>query len=148
MRFILTTSQLRQKIMQVKTAIIHCAENSFFNFQSVFAQTIRVDDNRVIWLLPGQVPACGAAPEPGFEVILNYHKQGLSFDLDVLGQATIISGDAIKEMGGEKYRRESNDVLLRVEITDVDYWEQASSSLKDIVMTRFPRSSSINAEPK
>jgi hypothetical protein len=150
MRFTLTTAQLRQKIMQVETAIIHCSESSLFNLQSVFARTLQVDNHGIIWLLPEQAPDCSPVHPSSFEVILNYHKKGLQFDLDVLGKASILTGKEapkiLMALGQKPYDSES--ILLRVQVTDIDYWEQKPMVLKDIVMTRFPRSATAEpAEP-
>lgn len=130
----LTTADLRQKIMQVETAIVHSAGNSLSNLQSVFAHTLRVDNEGIIWLLLDQTPACAPSYQSSFEVILNYHKKGLSYDLDILGQAMVVTG---RELAGSN-ECSQDAVLLRVQVTDVDYWEQ-KPSVKNIIMTRFPR---------
>jgi len=55
--------------------------------------------------------------------------------LDVLGQARAATR---AEMASLDEHMQKN-FLLRVQVTEIDYWEQKTSALKNIIMTRFPR---------
>ena len=77
----------------------------------------------------------GSPVHDSFEVILNYHKKGLPYDLDVLGHARAATREEMARL--DEYMQEN--LLLRVQVTDIDYWEQEPSVLKNIIMTRFPR---------
>jgi hypothetical protein len=118
--------------MQIQTAILHCPEDHFFNQQAVMADMLELDEQGILWLTVNKPVSCSDNDAASFDIVLNYHKAGLAFDLDILGDAKVItSHDEIETLSQEKKAAfESGKLLLRVEIIDADYWEQKTPVFK------------------
>ncbi len=123
---------LREKIMQIGTAVLHCPEDHLANVQAVFARTLDFTEKKVLWLAIDKPFTCSDADlSVPFDIVLNYHKAGVPFDLDLLGEARMLVADeaAADLPSAVKAAAKKGKWVLRVSIIAVDYWEQKASLL-------------------
>jgi hypothetical protein len=123
---------LRDKIMQIRTAIVHCPEDHFFQQQAVIGRTLELDEKGELWLSVDKPVNCADNGDGCFDVVLNYQKKGLPFDLDILGEARLIDGaDEIKNLSARKKAElKKGKIILRIHIIDVDYWQHKKPVFK------------------
>lgn len=132
MLYIQPSDFLRSKIIELKTAILHCPDDHFFNLQSVIAQTLGVDEEGIVWLAVDKPVSCAGESTGSFDVVLNYHKKDTPYDLDVLGDASTVSHDDWTCPGFAKNALNKGKIVLRVQVMDIDYWQQKTSLFKNI----------------
>ena len=125
---------LRNRIKQIKTAILHCPDDEFFNLQAVSTNVLKLDDNNYLWLSVDKPVSCEGEATTSFDIVLNYnHKEG-NFDLDILGEARLLTDEEeIKSLPAVIAREvKKGKLILHVHILDLDFWEQKPPVLTSI----------------
>src|ERR1700712_5243608 len=124
---------LRNKIMQIKTAILHCPDDEFFNLQAVDTNVLKLDENNYLWLSVAK-PVSYDDEVTSFDVVLNYHQKGGLFDLDILGEARLLTDEEeIKNLPAVIAREhKKGKLILHVHILDLDFWEEKPPVLKTL----------------
>ena len=125
---------LRDKISQTGTAVIHCTEDNFFNQEAVMATIIQVDKNGNLWMAVDKPVKCMDGSSGSFDIVVNCHNQGLSFDMDILGDAKLITAEQeINALPADAIAMYNDGkLILRVDILDIDYWERKMPIYKSI----------------
>jgi len=120
--------------MQIETASLHCSQDKFFQLHAVEAHTLELDDRDFLWLSVDKPVECTAGANNSFDIVLSYHKGGLPFDLDILGDAKLVDGHQEPALPVKAAAAAGNGKLvLKVQIIDVDYWERKPPVFKSIV---------------
>ena len=115
---------LQKKIKHIQTAILHCPDDEFFNMQAVMARVLKLDQEGCLWLSVDKPIDCSGTGVGSFDIVLNYHQHGESFDLDILGEAHLLTTDEISSLPAafiKEHRK--GKLILQVNILDLDYLE-------------------------
>lgn len=120
--------------MQIKTAILHCPDDEFFNLQAVSTNVLKLDEDNYLWLSVDKPVSCEGEAATSFDIVLSYHQKGGLFDLDILGEARLLTDEEeIKSLPASIAREiKKGKLILHVHILDLDFWEQRPPVLKSI----------------
>ena len=134
---------LRTKIHHMRTAMLHCPDGAFFNLRAVMVRILELDEPGYLWLAADKPAIDGETGFESFDILLNYYIRGVSFDLDILGEASICTDEtAINSLTpGAQAEYSNGNLLLKVRIIDIDYWECTIPIIKRIagkILRRFP----------
>jgi len=112
--------------------ILHCPEDDFFHLEAVDAMVLHVDDKGYLWLSVDPPAECMNNIMPSFDVVLNYQKKGVDFDMDILGEAVLFKDDEDIRLLPGKARKElhKGKLLLQVHIIDIDYRQRGNNILR------------------
>ncbi|HTL09571.1 MAG TPA: hypothetical protein VL307_14970 [Chitinophagaceae bacterium] len=132
----------------MRTAIVHFQDDGVFQQLSVFARIVELDPECNLWLAVAEPLMSEIVAPAAFDVLLNYYMEGVSFDLDILGRASICEDDSmIKQYSGNAgIGKPGKQLLLKVEIVDIDYWEYSVPIIKRIARKLLQGFSSPFAE--
>jgi hypothetical protein len=116
---------IRERIQQLRTAVMYSMSDSIFKLPNDIVTALRVDNEGQLWFicrayLP--VEEC----EQSFPARLRFYKKGYDFHVEVSGKATIVNTDYsdYKNIGKEKDKRDSDKfILIKMTMTSIEYTE-------------------------
>src|SRR3954463_3724688 len=104
---------IREKIQQLRTAVMYSQSDSIYRLPNDIVTALRVDSEGQLWYI------CRASLPPeeceqSFPARLRFYRKGYDFHVEVSGKATIVNTDYsdYKYIGKEKDTRDSDKFLL------------------------------------
>lgn len=119
------------RIEELQTAVFHSQSNNVLNLKATVISTLKVDIDGYIWFFINKPSQAVNEFEKQFPVALDFYKKGAMFFLNVLGMARMITDPEELEFTKtylELSNRETNKILIRVKIAQVNYHEKCSST--------------------
>jgi general stress protein 26 len=85
---------IREKIYQVRSAIMYSMSDEVIKFPNSIATAVRVDDEGQLWFLCKKPVQFVSECEQNFPARLKFYRKGISFFLEVSGKATIVNNNS------------------------------------------------------
>ena len=112
---------IREKIYQVRSAIMYSMSDDVIKFPNSIATAVRVDDEGQLWFLCKKPVQFVSECEQNFPARLKFYRKGISFFLEVSGKATIVNNNSSLNIP-EKNLQEK-PVLIKMTMTNIEYVE-------------------------
>ena len=112
---------IREKIYQVRSAIMYSMSDEVIKFPNSIATAVRVDDEGQLWFLCKKPVQFVSECEQNFPARLKFYRKGISFFLEVSGKATIVNNNSSLNIP-EKNLQEK-PVLIKMTMTNIEYVE-------------------------
>jgi len=117
---------IREKIFELRSAIMYPMSNELVHLPNNIVTAVRVDDDGQIWFLVRRPVQSVSECEQVFPVMLKFYRKGVSFFLEVSGKATIVTG-ADPEFPQSSYNTSmgtgGKPLLIKMTMTSIDYIE-------------------------
>ena len=114
---------IRNKIYEVKTAIMYNSSNELVKIPNDIVSVLKVDDEGQLWFLsrhPGmKVSECVQS----FPVRLHLFRKGVSFHMEISGKATIVNKAYYVLNGDFGNNQYLKSVLIKMSMLNVEYTE-------------------------
>jgi hypothetical protein len=120
---------IREKIYQVRSAIMYSMSDEVVKIPNSIATAVRVDDEGQLWFLCKKPLQFISECEQHFPARLKFYRKGISFFLEVSGKATIINNNNGLNLPDEKNIQEK-PVLIKMTMTNVEYVEPEEKKKK------------------
>ncbi len=119
---------IRQKIYQLRSAIMYSMSNELVKIPNNIVTAIRVDDEGHLWFLSKRPAQFVSQCEQNFPARLHFYRKGLRFFMEVSGAATIVNdGSDVNNHLAE----EEKPVLIKMTMKNIEYIEPAERKKKN-----------------
>lgn len=117
---------LREKIGELKTALLYCNSKSVLKIPTTIVTAINVDDLGQIWLLVPRPSQNITEFERDFPVTLNFYRKGKNFYLNIDGKAGIVLEPGELDEMAENIETDPRSlldqwILVKVKVIDTQY---------------------------
>ena len=125
---------IREKIYQVRSAIMYSMSNDLVKLPNNIVTAIKVDDEGQLWFVSKRPLQRIDQCEQSFPARLHFYRKGSSFFVVVSGKATIVDNDntMVHETTTTDYNNEKS-VLLKMNMRDIEYIEPDAKKEKNKV---------------
>ena len=120
---------IREKIYQVRSAIMYSMSDEVIKIPNSIVTAVRVDDEGQLWFLCKKPLHFVSECEQNFPARLKFYRKGISFFLEVSGKATIMNNDNKLNIPGEK-NSQDKPVLIKMTMTNIEYVEPEEKKKK------------------
>jgi hypothetical protein len=110
--------EIREKIYQLRTAIMYSMSNEVCKLPNSIVTALRVDDEGQLWFLCPKPLQAVAEFEDSFPVRLHFYHKGVFFHLEVSGKASIVNDNYLSSE-----HRGAEQMLVRMSMSTVEYTE-------------------------
>ena len=122
---------IRQKIYQLRSAIMYSMSNDLVKLPNNIVTAIRVDDDGQIWFLAKRPAHFVSECEQNFPARLHFYRKGIRFYMEVSGKATIVNtacklGDETDVAGVHE-----KPILIKMTMRNIEYAESAEKKRKN-----------------
>jgi len=115
---------IREKIYQVRSAIMYSMSNEVVKMPNNIVTAIRVDDEGQLWFFSKRPVQFVSECEQTFPARLKFYRKGVSFFLEISGKATIMNSAAnVDVMKDTAKSINEKPVLIKMSMTNVEYVE-------------------------
>ncbi len=114
--------EIREKIYELRTAIMYSMSNDVFKLPNSIVTAIHVDDSGHLWFIYQSSLQNISSCEESFPVRLHFYRKGVFFHLEVSGKATIVEDahcDFMQNVTPEK----GKVVLIKMTMNAIEYTE-------------------------
>src|SRR5438876_9480690 len=125
---------IREKIYQVRSAIMYSMTDEVIKIPNSIVTAVRVDDEGQLWFLCKKPLQFVCECEQNFPARLKFYRKGISFFLEVSGKATIVNNNCSLSLPTEKYIQEK-PVLIKMTMTNIEYVEPEEKRKKTWIET-------------
>ncbi len=112
---------IREKICQVRSAIMYSMSNDLVKLPNNIVSAVKVDEEGQLWFVCNRPSASIAQYDPSFPARLHFYRKGTMFHMEVSGKATIVEEPG-EEIPFEQYGS-TPPLLIRMSINNVEYTE-------------------------
>lgn len=119
---------IRQKIYQLRSAIMYSMSNEPVKIPNNIVTAIRVDDEGHLWFLSKRPAQFVSECEQNFPARLHFYRKGLRFFMEVSGKATIVNDGT--EINGHSTAGEK-PVLIKMTMKNIEYIEPVERKKKN-----------------
>ena len=123
---------IRQKIYELRSAIMYSMSNELVKIPNNIVTAIRVDNEGQLWFLSKRPAQFISECEQIFPARLHFYRKGISFFMEVSGKATIVNTAC--DMNTEQSDNtgpQDKPVLIKMTIRNVEYVEPAEKKKKN-----------------
>lgn len=115
---------IREKIYQVRSAIMYSMSNEVVKMPNNIVTAIRVDEEGHLWFLSKRPLHFVSQCEQSFPARLKFYRKGINFFLEISGKATIMgnNNEADVMATSDKTIREK-PVLIKMTMNNIEYVE-------------------------
>lgn len=122
---------IRQKIYQLRSAIMYSMSNELVKIPNNIVTAIRVDDEGNLWFLAKRPSQFVSECEQNFPARLHFYRKGIRFFMEVSGKATIVNnacnlGTAETDVAGVQEK----PILIKMTMRNIEYVEAAERKRK------------------
>ena len=116
---------IREKIIQLRSAVMYDASRGLVKLGNDVVTALRVDDEGHLWFVTNNPAHRIEECEQNFPARLCFYRKGLPFTLEISGRATIVNDSYTSDLtvpdnpGSEK----SNKVLVKLAMINIEYTE-------------------------
>ena len=126
---------IREKIIQLRSAVMYDASKGLVRLGNDIVNAIRVDDDGHLWFVTNNPAQRVEECEQSFPARLCFYRKGIHFTLEISGKATIIndnySFDYTAYDPGKSNNR--NRVLVKLAMMNIEYTEPHAKRPKNKV---------------
>ncbi|HYC40400.1 MAG TPA: hypothetical protein VEB63_07905 [Chitinophagaceae bacterium] len=110
---------IRDKIYQLRSAIMYSMSNGLVKIPNNIVTAIRVDDEGHLWFLAKRPSQLLSECEQTFPARLHFYRKGVSFYLEISGKASIVSNEG-PDTTDTTYEK---PVLIKMTMVNIEYVE-------------------------
>lgn len=114
---------IRDKVYQLRSAIMYSMSNGLVKIPNNIVTAIRVDDDGHLWFLSKRPAQFLSECEQQFPARLHFYRKGIGFYLEVSGSATIINPADDYQSDDTSAGLQEKPVLIRMTMRDIEYIE-------------------------
>jgi Pyridoxamine 5'-phosphate oxidase like len=122
---------IREKIYQIRSALMYSMSNELIKIPNNIVTVLRVDEDGQLWFLSQrplqQVEQC----EQSFPVRLFFYRKGVSFFLEVNGKATIVKDEYNSLFPFIAESETGRPILMKMNINNLEFTEQGEKKKKN-----------------
>lgn len=115
-------NEIRNKIYQLRTAIMYSMSNELCKLPNSIVTALQVDDEGQLWFVCPRPLLGSYEDEQSFPVRLHFYRKGFFFHLEVSGKATITNESAFDELPGNIPEKEKL-ILIRMTMNSIECTE-------------------------
>jgi hypothetical protein len=111
---------IRDKVYQLRSAIMYSMSNELVKMPNNIITAIRVDDEGHLWFLAKRPAQHLSECEQCFPARLHFYRKGVNFFLEVSGKATIVTNNFSEDSTDTTYDK---PVLIKMTMVNIEYAE-------------------------
>jgi hypothetical protein len=108
---------IREKVNQLRTAVMYCMSDSTNRLPNDIVTAIKVDDQGQLWFICNGPHPAVKEYEQSFPARLSFFRKGYDFFVEVSGKATVINGNYTGEKEGQR------TLLVKLSMLNIEYNE-------------------------
>ena len=112
---------IKEKITQVKTAIMYSMSNELVKIPNSIVEAVNVDDEGQLWFVCKPPVHSIEHCEQSFPARLQFYKKGTFYKVEVSGKATIINNEYTNYFAADE--NGIKPLLIKMAMTQVEYSE-------------------------
>jgi len=128
---------IRQKIYQLRSAIMYSMSNELVKIPNSIATAIRVDEEGHLWFLCKRPMQFVSECEQHFPARLHFYRKGIRFFVEVSGKATIVNNDErdvnFPVEAGIAVNFLEKPVLIKMTMNNIEYVDPGEKKKKNRV---------------
>jgi general stress protein 26 len=124
---------IREKIYQVRSAIMYSMSDELVKLPNNIVTAVRVDDEGQLWFLSKRPLQFVSECEQSFPARLKFYRKGVSFFLEVSGKATIMNNTSeVKQppQANAEKTTQQKPVLIKMTMINIEYVESEEKRKK------------------
>ncbi len=116
---------IREKIIQLRRAVMYDASDGLVKLGNDVVTAIRVDDEGHLWFVTNNPSYRVEECEQSFPARLRFYRKGVHFTLEISGKATIVNMNYTHDLTASDVNNalESNKVLVKLAMMNIEYTE-------------------------
>ncbi|MFI5131048.1 MAG: hypothetical protein ACHQFX_13695 [Chitinophagales bacterium] len=115
---------IREKIIQLRSAVMYDASNGLVKLGNDVVTAIRVDDEGHLWFVTNNPSHRIEECEQCFPARLCFYRKGIQFTMEISGRATIVNDSYSYDLTVSDPRpKNSNKVLVKLAMINIEYTE-------------------------
>lgn len=119
---------IREKIIQLRSAVMYDAGKGLVKLGNDIVTAIRVDDEGHLWFVTNNSPYRSEECEQSFPARLCFYRKGIHFTMEISGKATIVNNDYSdyyydQNTSDTTRSKKSNKVLVKLAMVNIEYTE-------------------------
>jgi general stress protein 26 len=129
---------IREKIGQLRNAVMYDRSSSPVKFGNDIVTAVRVDEEGQLWFFTNNPSQFVNECEQNFPARLRFYKKGVNFFIEVSGKATIVSCQhsvRLIHSGKKDELKNSGKVLMKLAMKNIEYTEPEAKRLKSKIET-------------
>ena len=108
---------IREKVNQLRTAVMYSMSDSTNRLPNDIVTAIKVDDEGQLWFICRGPHAAVKDYEQSFPARLSFFRKGYDYFIEVSGKATVINGNYTGEKEGQR------TLLVKLSMLNIEYTE-------------------------
>ncbi len=124
---------IREKIYQIRSAVMYSMSNALVKIPNNIVTAINVDDEGHLWFLARRPLQYLEQCEQNFPARLVFYRKGIPFYIEVSGNAIIVNNgyNIINDTEGMVETKEEKPVLIIMSMKNIEYTESAEKKEKN-----------------
>lgn len=116
---------IREKIIQLRSAVMYDASDGLVKIGNDIVTAIRVDDEGNLWFVTNNSPYRVEECEQSFPARLCFYRKGIHFTMEISGKATIVNNDYSDDLrpSGNDSSGKSAKILIKMAMINIEYTE-------------------------
>ena len=120
---------IREKVIQLRSAVMYDASNSPVKLGNDIVTALRVDDEGQLWFVTNNPSHHVEECEQSFPARLRFYRKGVDFSMEISGKATIANTnypghtDPTPDHTNSKERKNAEKVLVKLTMINIEYTE-------------------------
>jgi hypothetical protein len=126
---------IREKITQLRSAVMYDASDGLVKLGNDIVTAIRVDDEGQLWFVTNNPQHPVEECEQSFPARLCFYRKGIHFTLEISGKATIVNDDYSYDyiVPDVDRAKKSKKVLVKLAMINIEYTEPQAKRPKSRV---------------
>ena len=114
---------IREKITQLRSAVMYDASNGLVKLGNDVVTALRVDDEGHLWFVTNNPSHRIEECEQCFPARLCFYRKGIQFTMEISGRATIVNDSYSYDTVSDPRPKNSNKVLVKLAMINIEYTE-------------------------
>jgi hypothetical protein len=114
---------IREKIYQLRSAIMYSMSKGLVKIPNNIVTAIRVDDEGHLWFLAKRPAQYLSECEQCFPARLHFYRKGVNFFLEISGKATIVTNNSFNSNEDTTDTTYAKPVLIKMTMVNIEYAE-------------------------
>jgi hypothetical protein len=122
---------IREKIIQLRSAVMYVASDELVKLGNDIVTAIRVDDEGQLWFVTNNPPQRVEECEQNFPARLCFYRKGIDFSMEISGKANIVNYNYSYDHSGKvDGSKRSKKVLVKMAMINIAYNEPHAKRIK------------------
>src|SRR5687767_7328396 len=112
---------IRDKVYQLRSAIMYSMSNGLVKIPNHIVTAIRVDDQGHLWFLAKRPAQHLSECEQTFPARLHFYRKGVNFFLEISGKAMIVTNESTQLNENTTDTTYDRPVLIKMTMVNIEY---------------------------